>query len=62
MYKGNTVICKDHLANEHAKQIKEAKMGSYTSQAPFTQVTHTPTHLKSVELQDARSSLGLIST
>ena len=37
-------------------------MGSYTSQAPFTQVTHTPTHLKSVELQDARSSLGLIST
>ena len=52
MYKGNTVICKDHLVNEHAKQIIEAKKGPYTSQAPFAQVHHKPTHLKHVELQD----------
>ena len=29
MYKGNTVICKDNLVNEHAKQIIEAKKGPF---------------------------------
>ena len=60
MYKGNTVICKDHLVNGHDKQIKEAKKGPLRITGPFRS-SNSQTNLFET-CGAARSSLGLIST
>ena len=60
MYKGNTVICKDPLVNEHAKQIIEAKKEPLYITGPFRSSTSQSNSFETCGA--ARYSLGLIST
>ena len=60
MYKGNTIICKDYLVNEHAKQIIEAKKEPLYITGPFRSSTSQTNSFETYGA--ARYSLGLIST